>query len=105
MNGAAIQFGTWWPVVHRLFREGRAKADWEVQDDEGLICTIEAPADYREDVARLIAAAPDGLRFAEEFIAYIDHSDLDDLDFGRGLKESGLIEKARAFAAKARGAA
>lgn len=51
--------------------------------------------------AHLIAAAPDGLSFADAFLAYIDGSDLDDLDFGRGLANSGLIEQARAFVAKA----
>ena len=55
--------------------------------------------------ARLIAAAPDGLDFAVAFLAMIDRSDPDDLDFGRGLAASGLIEQARAFVARATGAA
>jgi hypothetical protein len=53
--------------------------------------------------AHLIAAAPDGFDFADAFLAYIDRSDLDDLDFGRGLAGSGLIEQAKALRAKARG--
>jgi len=51
--------------------------------------------------ARLIASAPDGHAFAAAFIAFIERSDTDDLDFGRGLATSGLIEQARAYLAKA----
>lgn len=34
--------------------------------------------------------------FAADFVAHIERSDTDDLDFGRGLVSVGLIEKARA---------
>ena len=53
--------------------------------------------------ARLIAAAPDLLEAAQAFIADVDASDLDDLDYGRGLSSSGLIERFRAAITRASG--
>ncbi len=71
------------------------------------VCTMwgsdDDPTDPKLANARLIAASPDGLDFAAAFLAYVASSDLDDLDFGRGLADSGLIEKARAFVALATG--
>lgn len=58
------------------------------------------PLPSKADARRLAA---DGLAFAQAFLARIDISDLDDLDFGRGLAQSGLIERARAFIALATG--
>jgi hypothetical protein len=53
--------------------------------------------------ARLIAASPDQNAAITAFLDHIDRSDLDDIDFGWGLKSSGLIEQFRAALAKATG--
>lgn len=52
--------------------------------------------------ARLMAASPDMAETISDFIDHVDTSDLDDLDFGRGLSNSGLIERFRAALSKAR---
>jgi purine nucleoside phosphorylase len=48
-------------------------------------------------------AVPDMLMSVKTFLDMIDHSDLDDLDFGRGLRMSGIIDAMREDAAKATG--
>lgn len=52
--------------------------------------------------ACLVAASPVMAEVIIDFIDHIDASDLDDLDFGRGLASSGLIERFRAALLKAK---
>lgn len=42
---------------------------------------------------------PAANQFAADFLAHIERSDTDDLDFGRGLVFAGLIERARSVVA------
>jgi len=59
------------------------------------------PDEEHDANALLISTAPDLLAFAKAFTAHIDRSDTDDIDFGHGLANSGLIERARDLVTRA----
>lgn len=68
--------------------------------EAGLIVGDEAE---RGGTARLLACSAEFADLAADLLAHVDRSDLDDLDFGRGLAQSGLIERTRALLARAKG--
>lgn len=61
--------------------------EWEINDEVW-------------DRAHLIAEAPDMRQVLTELVAHVDTGDTDDLDFGRGLAQSGIIDRARAILAR-----
>ena len=106
-HGKALEAAARAVAAHKGYNPDETWEEWtRPVDADGCLISYprirwrEFEAEAQVAVAAFLAQREaDGVEFAAAFLEYVDSSDLDDLDFGRGLKHSGLIEQARAMLA------
>ncbi len=99
-TAASWKLGHLWAGVMRQLNETRFVVD---EEDYYVAEVRGSTPEIRETRARMIVTAPEGLALAQALISYVEQSDTDDLDFGRGFARSGIIDRARAFVLQATG--